>query len=81
MMQSKCHKCPKREDQWAKMEREEKVRREVEQLRFHLSNENLALMPEFQTRVAILKALHYIDDNNTVLLKGRVAREVYISSD
>ena len=45
-------------------------------LRFQLSNDNLALMPEFQTRVNILKALHYIDDNNTVLLKGRVAREV-----
>jgi len=81
MGQSKCHSCPKLHDQWAKIEKEEKVKREIDKLRFQLSNENLALMPEFQTRVQILKALHYIDENNTVLLKGRVARELNTVKD
>jgi len=69
------------EDQWSKIEKEQRVKHEIEKLRFQLSNDNLALMPEFQTRVKILKALRYIDENNTVLLKGRVARELNTVKD
>ncbi len=44
--------------------------------RFALSDENLQLMPEFQQRLTVMQKLNYIDQDNTVLLKGRVAREV-----
>jgi antiviral helicase SKI2 len=33
-------------------------------------------MPEFQSRITLLIALGYVADNRTVLLKGRVAREI-----
>eukprot|EP01087_Luapelamoeba_hula_P011713 TRINITY_DN3220_c0_g1_i1.p1 TRINITY_DN3220_c0_g1~~TRINITY_DN3220_c0_g1_i1.p1 ORF type:complete len:374 (-),score=102.40 TRINITY_DN3220_c0_g1_i1:25-1146(-) len=76
MQKSKCHACPKLPDQWSNIERETRLRQDIGRLKHLISNDNLHLMPEFQKRVAILKELRYIDDNNTVLLKGRVAREL-----
>lgn len=38
-----------------------------------LSFENLALYPDYQRRLLVLKELHYIDENDQVILKGRVA--------
>lgn len=42
-----------------------------------LSNENLELLPDYHQRVQVLKTLRFIDPNNeSVLLKGRVACEI-----
>lgn len=41
-----------------------------------LSEQNLELLPDYEQRIKVLKALEFIDDNSTVLLKGRVACEV-----
>ena len=41
-----------------------------------LSEQNLELLPDYEQRIEVLKALQFIDDNSTVLLKGRVACEV-----
>lgn len=49
---------------------------EIAKLRFELSDQNLQLLPEFEQRVQVLKDLRLIDENQTVLLKGRVACEV-----
>ena len=46
------------------------------QLKLALSDQNLAMLPEYESRVEVLKRLQFIDDNSTVLLKGRVACEV-----
>ena len=42
------------------------------------SNESLALFPDFQQRLIILKKLGYVENNtnNTVTLKGKVACEL-----
>ncbi len=48
----------------------------IEALKMSLSDENLALIPDYEQRIAVLKELKFIDDNSTVLLKGRVACEV-----
>lgn len=45
-------------------------------LRMALSEQNLELLPDYEQRIEVLKALQFIDDNSTVLLKGRVACEV-----
>jgi len=45
-------------------------------LKMALSDQNLELLPDYNSRVDILKSLKFIDDNSTVLLKGRVACEV-----
>lgn len=46
------------------------------ELKFKMSNENLALYPEYKYKLEILKRLNYIDDQHAVTLKGRVACEM-----
>lgn len=41
-----------------------------------LSDQNLELLPDYEQRIDVLKDLKFIDENSTVLLKGRVACEV-----
>lgn len=38
-----------------------------------LSYENLALYPDYQRRLMVLRELNYIDEHDSVILKGRVA--------
>jgi len=45
-------------------------------LEFKLSDFSLHLLPEYEQRLEVLKALSFVADNNTVKLKGRVACEV-----
>lgn len=78
MNQSKCQKCPKLPYQFELMDKYSKLNKLQKNLKYALSDENLDLMPEFQQRLTVLKKLNYIDQENTVLLKGRVAREVKI---
>ena len=46
------------------------------QVKLALSDQNLALLPDYESRVEVLKRLQFIDEGSTVLLKGRVACEV-----
>lgn len=43
-----------------------------------ISDQNLELIPDYEQRIAVLKELKFIDENSTVLLKGRVACEVHL---
>ncbi|GAA6029642.1 hypothetical protein JCM8097_000981 [Rhodosporidiobolus ruineniae] len=45
-------------------------------LRMALSEQNLELLPDYEQRIDVLKKLQFIDENQTVLLKGRVACEI-----
>lgn len=49
---------------------------DLQQLKLALSDQNLELLPDYEQRVDVLKHLQFIDENATVLLKGRVACEV-----
>lgn len=40
-----------------------------------ISDQNLELIPDYEQRVGVLQELKFIDENSTVLLKGRVACE------
>lgn len=46
------------------------------ELRFKMSHESLTLYPEYQYKTEILKRLNYVDDQQGVTLKGRVACEM-----
>jgi antiviral helicase SKI2 len=46
---------------------------DLQQLKLALSDQNLELLPDYEQRVDVLKSLQFIDDNATVLLKGRVS--------
>lgn len=48
----------------------------VRRLRMSISEQNLELLPDYEQRIAVLQDLEFIDDQSTVLLKGRVACEV-----
>jgi antiviral helicase SKI2 len=58
------------------IERRETLREKVETLQHLLSNESLQLFPDFLQRKGVLRKLGYVDDNETVCVKGRVACEV-----
>lgn len=53
-----------------------KVQEEIENLRHLMSDQNLNLLPDYERRLAVLKDAGFIDQNQNVLLKGRVACEI-----
>ena len=52
------------------------MRASIDALKAEISEQNLDLIPDYEQRIAVLKELHFIDENSTVQLKGRVACEV-----
>jgi len=58
---SRCHGCPRLGASAAAAQRRRRLRRRVDALRFVLSNENLALFPDYKQRVAVLAILGYIE--------------------
>lgn len=74
--QFRSHYHPNLEHHYVTVERKETLRLRVKTLRHLLSNESLQLFPDFEMRKAMLQSLGYIDENDTVCLKGRVACEV-----
>ena len=51
----------------------------IAELKLAISDQNLDLLPDYEQRIEVLKELKFIDDNSTVLLKGRVACEASVS--
>jgi len=70
------HTHPNLEKYYVELERKEALREKVETLQHLLSNESLQLFPDFLQRKAVLQRLGYIDEHETVAVKGRVACEV-----
>ena len=48
----------------------------ISNLKAAISDQNLELIPDYEQRIEVLQELKFIDENSTVLLKGRVACEV-----
>jgi antiviral helicase SKI2 len=55
------------------------LRQNIKNLKLAMSDQNLELIPDYEQRIDVLKDLNFIDDNSTVLLKGRVACEVILN--
>lgn len=70
------HQHPNLEKYYKNIERKDTLRSRVQMLRHLLSNESLHLFPDFLQRKNVLLRLGYIEQNESVLLKGRVACEV-----
>jgi antiviral helicase SKI2 len=62
--------------QYATLHTEKILRSNVANLKMAISDQNLELIPDYEQRIEVLQDLQFIDDNSTVLLKGRVACEV-----
>jgi antiviral helicase SKI2 len=57
------------------------LREKLDNLRLTISDQNLELIPDYEQRLDVLRELRFIDENSTVLLKGRVACEVGPGAD
>jgi len=51
------------------------LRQQISNLKLAISDQNLELLPDYENRIEVLQELKFIDENSTVLLKGRVACE------
>jgi len=72
----KSHTNPNLVKWYTEVDRIETLAEKVDTLQKLLSNESLALFPDFLQRKAVLRKLGYVDANETVCIKGRVACEV-----
>ncbi|KAJ7334413.1 hypothetical protein OS493_014724 [Desmophyllum pertusum] len=71
-----CLNCPKFTEHFNSVANQMKLREHVTTLRFLLSDESLQHREELQQRIQVLQRLRYVDANNAVQLKGRVACEI-----
>lgn len=71
-----CLNCPKFTEHFETVAKQMKLREHVTVLRYLLSDESLQHREELQQRVEVLRKLRYVDANNAVQLKGRVACEI-----
>ncbi|KAK7063867.1 ATP-dependent RNA helicase [Favolaschia claudopus] len=55
---------------------EKVLRANIANLKLAISDQNLELIPDYEQRIEVLQDLKFIDENSTVLLKGRVACEI-----
>lgn len=58
-----------------------KLEKKLTDIKSLLSNENLALFPDFQQKMNVLKILNYVEADNTLTMKGRVACEMTTSNE
>ena len=62
--------------QYELLHAEKTLQQEIADLKLAISDQNLELIPDYESRIKVLQVLKFIDENSTVLLKGRVACEV-----
>ncbi|KAK7058645.1 Antiviral helicase ski2 [Paramarasmius palmivorus] len=71
-----CIACPDFDEHYSIIHAEKVLRANIEMLKLAISDQNLELIPDYEQRIDVLKELKFIDENSTVLLKGRVACEI-----
>ncbi|TFY63324.1 hypothetical protein EVJ58_g3329 [Rhodofomes roseus] len=76
LVAAQCTSCPDFDDHYLQIHAEKVLRANIADLRRALSDQNLELIPDYEQRIEVLKELKFIDENSTVLLKGRVACEI-----
>ncbi|CAK7234333.1 Antiviral helicase ski2 [Sporothrix bragantina] len=68
--------CPDFIDHYGARHDEWLVRDKLAEMRRAIDDSSLALLPEYENRIAVLKHLGFVNESSVVLLKGRVACEV-----
>ena len=71
-----CQLAPDFRDQFTKIYGVMSVTEELERCEYLCSEASLSMLPEYHCRIEVLKDLKYVDSNNVVQLKGRVACEM-----
>ena len=76
LLKSPCAACPHTEQRATIVRRTSKLSEKLKCIEALLSNESLALFPDFQAKLRVLQRLKYLTEDDTVALKGRVACEI-----
>lgn len=61
---------------YAQLHKRNTIKKKIESLNRLISDENLELLPDYEQRLQVLHKLEFIDKNQNVVLKGRVACEI-----
>ncbi|TDL28168.1 antiviral helicase [Rickenella mellea] len=71
-----CVRCPNFIDHYNILHGVKMLQSNITVLKMAISDQNLELIPDYEQRIDVLKELKFVDENSTVLLKGRVACEI-----
>ncbi|KAF9225395.1 ATP-dependent RNA helicase [Gyrodon lividus] len=71
-----CTLCEHFNDHYVHLHRHRVLRSKIAALKDAISEQNLELIPEYEQRIAVLKELNFVNENQTIQLKGRVACEI-----
>ncbi|KAL1921783.1 uncharacterized protein VTP21DRAFT_10425 [Calcarisporiella thermophila] len=71
-----CTECSDFDEHYFLVHGERLLKQRIDDLRHSLSDQNLELLPDYEQRVEVLRRLQFVDANDTVQLKGRVACEI-----
>lgn len=61
---------------FSQLAKRDSIEKLIESISLLLSDENLELLPDYEQRLKVLHSLGFIDDQQRVVLKGRVACEI-----
>ncbi|KAG9042495.1 hypothetical protein FS837_010810 [Tulasnella sp. UAMH 9824] len=76
-----CVSCPDFDEHYNVIHAKQDLLQRIAYLKMAISDQNLELLPDYEQRIAVLKDLRHIDENQTVRLKGRVACEINSSDE
>ena len=57
------------------------IKTNIKTLQLLMSDQNLALLPDYNQRIEVLKELGFVDEDLRVQLKGKVACEVHSADE
>ncbi|KAJ9501039.1 Antiviral helicase ski2 [Exophiala xenobiotica] len=78
---AKCLQCPSFVKHYGMQHDEWLIKENIEALKMLMSDQNLALLPDYQQRTEVLKDLGFIDEESRVQLKGKVACEIHSADE
>ena len=71
-----CLECPHFYEHYKQYQKYQKITEKINELMGELKPENLLHYKEFKTRLNILQNLKYVNEDNSLTLKGKAAREI-----
>ncbi|RAH86423.1 antiviral helicase [Aspergillus japonicus CBS 114.51] len=77
----RCLQCPNFSKHFEMQHDEWQVKENISQLKQLMSDQNLALLPDYEQRIQVLKDLGFVDEQARVQLKGKVACEIHSSDE
>ena len=76
-----CIQCPNFLKHFGMCHDEWLIKENISTLRQMMSDQNLALLPDYEQRIHVLRDLNFIDENTRVELKGKVACEIHSADE